>query len=154
MKNFIFLVLVTVFLLLPIKSEADYSKLDEVAPVFLEAMETSLKLDISKRDLPDVSARDMERIGLTGDANQKKGVATFYFTGVGGVRQNYRKAFKWFRRSAKLGDSTAQLYVSLMYSTGKGIGQDSFLARKWLKTCVSADNEACLSIRETLRSFK
>ena len=146
MKNFIFLAIVTIFMLSPIKSEADYSKLDEVAPPYLFLFETSLKSQLSKKDLPDVSQESWERVALSGDANQKKGIAGLFLTGVG-VKQNYRKAFKWFSRSAKLGDPTSQLYISLMYSTGKGVKQDSLLAREWLQTCVSAGYESCVILR-------
>ena len=48
-----------------------------------------------------------------------------------GVKQDYKKAVKWFRLAAEQGFFLAQNNLGLMYATGQGITQDMVQAHKW-----------------------
>eukprot|EP00729_Bicosta_minor_P032586 gene32586-biopygen10500 len=66
-------------------------------------------------------------------------LGTMYYNG-NGVEQDYVKAAKWYRRSAKAGHAKAQNNLGLMYDTGKGVQQDHVEAAKWFRKSAEAGN--------------
>jgi len=48
-------------------------------------------------------------------------------------RQDYKEAFKWYRKSAEQGASEAQYILGSMYFEGKGVLQDYKEATKWYR---------------------
>jgi TPR repeat protein len=67
-------------------------------------------------------------------------IARLYFHGYG-VMQDYREAFKWFQRSADLGNSDAQTYLGQMYYDGLGVDQDYGSSLYWYKNSADSNNK-------------
>jgi hypothetical protein len=61
-----------------------------------------------------------------------------YYLGVKSFPQNYKKAFKWFSRAARQGDSDSQIYLGLMYETAQGVLIDYRFAYMWMN--LGGDN--------------
>ncbi len=57
-------------------------------------------------------------------------IGWLYYSGKGVVR-DYKKAFYWFKKSARQGDAVAQFALGLMYQEGKGVTQDYKKAFYW-----------------------
>jgi len=53
-----------------------------------------------------------------------------------------KQAFKWFIKAAEQGHSTAQHYISIMYSVGTGVTQDDKQAVKWQIKAAEQGNSA------------
>src|SRR4051794_25933705 len=49
-----------------------------------------------------------------------------------GVPQNHAKAVKWFRESATQDYAPAQLFLGLMYASGKGVSRNMGEALRWI----------------------
>lgn len=66
-----------------------------------------------------------------------------YYTGTGGVYQDFRQAAEWFRKAAELGLAKGQFHLGLAYDTGQGVAQDYLVARQWyLKAAAQDDRNA------------
>jgi TPR repeat protein len=50
-----------------------------------------------------------------------------------GTKQNYKKAYKWFKKSAKQGDARAQYHLGQMYLEGLGVEVNPSKAEVWFK---------------------
>ena len=50
-----------------------------------------------------------------------------------GVRKDYRKAAKWYRKAAEQGYASAQYSLGVMYSQGYGVLKDLSKAKHWIK---------------------
>ena len=50
-----------------------------------------------------------------------------------GVSRDYAQAFAWFRKSADLGNATAQNNLGVMYRDGSGVSQDYAQALEWYR---------------------
>ena len=60
-----------------------------------------------------------------------------------GTKQNFEKAYAYFRKAAELGDSEAQRYLALLLFHGKGCAQNRIEAGQWLRLAASTgDMEA------------
>jgi hypothetical protein len=55
---------------------------------------------------------------------------TMYYKGEG-VRQDYKKAVKWFTKAAEQGHTKSQFILALMYYDGEGVIEDYEEAYKW-----------------------
>src|SRR5690606_25495324 len=55
-------------------------------------------------------------------------------------RKDYQEAFKQYRASAEQGDAEAQLYLAVMYRTGKGVQQSDEDALLWLRKSAELGN--------------
>ncbi|GHT71254.1 hypothetical protein AGMMS49950_07570 [Endomicrobiia bacterium] len=50
-----------------------------------------------------------------------------------GVKQNYKEAINWYKKSAEQGNADAQYNLGVMYHEGKGAKQDYKEAISWFK---------------------
>jgi len=71
------------------------------------------------------------------DAVEQYNLAYQYATGEG-KPQNYKKAYKWFLKSATQGDAGAENWIGVLFNNGEGVEQDEELANYWFER--SADN--------------
>lgn len=76
-----------------------------------------------------------------GDAASQAELGWKYFSGED-VPQNYKEAYKWFRKSADQGNSDAQTFVGWMYYEGEGISQNYAEALKWYRMSADQGNES------------
>ncbi|GKT11620.1 MAG: hypothetical protein ISEC1_P0587 [Thiomicrorhabdus sp.] len=61
----------------------------------------------------------------------------FYSEGLG-IKQNYKKALYWFKKSAGRGESIAMLKLAMIYSNGHGVLADTKTSLYWLNKAVDA----------------
>lgn len=54
--------------------------------------------------------------------------------------QNYKKAFEWYTKSAKQGNSNAEVGLGNLYEMGNGVKQDYRKALKWYQKATQQDN--------------
>ena len=74
-----------------------------------------------------------------GDARAQFNLGLSYYNGLG-VRQNYKEAVRWFRKSAEQGIVRSQYNLGRMYATGQGVIQDYVMAHMyWSIAAVSGD---------------
>jgi TPR repeat protein len=60
-----------------------------------------------------------------------------------GVRQDYKEAVKWFRKSAERGIALAQFNLGVAFANGQGVTQDYKEAVKWYrKSAEQGDADA------------
>uniref|UniRef100_UPI000AF92760 tetratricopeptide repeat protein n=1 Tax=Aliarcobacter skirrowii TaxID=28200 RepID=UPI000AF92760 len=60
------------------------------------------------------------------------------------VRQDYKKAFEWYEKSASQGNTTAQNNLGVMYDNGYGVRQDKKIAKElYGKACDGGVQIAC-----------
>ena len=69
-----------------------------------------------------------------------------YDRGIG-VRQDYAKAAKWYRRAAILGDADAKNNLGAMFINGHGVPQDHVRAHMWFSLAAAQDNESAIENR-------
>ena len=81
--------------------------------------------------------RDCEGESGPSDAIEQYNLAYKYATGEGKPK-NYKKAYKWFFKSATQGNASAENWIGVLFSNGDGVGQDEELANYWFER--SADN--------------
>ncbi len=67
-------------------------------------------------------------------------VGSSYFTGDGGVEQNYSEAFKWYQKAALNGETPAFVWMGIMYYWGYGTTQDYSKSFMWLKKAAQLGN--------------
>jgi len=63
-------------------------------------------------------------LALAGDVAAQNSLGIMYFSGRG-VRQDYAKAMKWYKKAAKQGYTKSQHNLGFMYDSGQGVPQDS-----------------------------
>lgn len=54
------------------------------------------------------------------------------YTGVPGIRKDFKEALKWYHRAAEGGNAKAQNNLAVMYLKGHGVSQDNVEAYFWL----------------------
>ena len=54
-----------------------------------------------------------------------------------GCDQNETKAFEWYEKGAKLGDSSGMYNVGLCYEDGRGVTKDLNKAKEWYTKAVA-----------------
>lgn len=57
-----------------------------------------------------------------------------------GVSLNYKKALKWFRKSAEQGNPSGQNWLGVMYDSGYGVRRDYAEAVKWYRKSAEQGN--------------
>lgn len=67
-------------------------------------------------------------------------VGSSYFTGDGGVEQNYSEAFKWYQKAALNGETPAFVWMGIMYYWGYGTTQDYSKSFMWFKKAAQLVN--------------
>jgi hypothetical protein len=70
-----------------------------------------------------------------------------YFEGLG-VRQDYKKAFKWYQKAANQGNFDGQNNLGRMYFKGYGVRQNKAKAKEIFgKTCDGGNQAGCDNYR-------
>ncbi|MDR1275864.1 MAG: sel1 repeat family protein [Candidatus Accumulibacter sp.] len=72
------------------------------------------------------------RAAMRGDAAAQYILGVLYQNGEG-VRKDYAKAAKWFKKAAEQGDARAQNNLGLLYAEGRGVPKDDAKAAEWLR---------------------
>jgi TPR repeat protein len=86
-----------------------------------------------EKDSKDLNGPGIEKLqsrAQAGDPNAQYALANMYCFGQG-VKQDYRQAARWYRRSAEQGYGPAQYDLALMYERGTGVIEDANEALKW-----------------------
>ena len=113
-------------------------------PKLLETETSGLKTEDDEDDDDDLrenmSDRDMLREG-----------SRYYFGQ--GVKQDYKKALKWYIRAASCGLAEAQSYAAYMYSNGKGTAVDYAEAAKWYRKAAEQGHTSSQSYLAYLYSI-
>lgn len=78
-----------------------------------------------------VNLDDLKSRANTGDPAATRQLADMYYAGLGGVRQDFREAARWYEKLAKLGDARAQTSLGLMYARGYGVEKDLRKAHRY-----------------------
>ena len=67
-----------------------------------------------------------------------------YYENGRGVRQDYSKAFEWFKKSANQGYPYAQFSMGYAYESGQGVRQNHTVAKEWYgKSCDNGNQDGC-----------
>jgi len=66
-----------------------------------------------------------------GDKAATRQLADMYYSGRGGVKQDFREAARWYEKLAKLGDARAQTSLGLMYARGYGVDKNLQTAHRY-----------------------
>jgi hypothetical protein len=66
-----------------------------------------------------------------GDKAAVRQLADMYYSGRGGVEQDFREAARWYEKLAKLGDARAQTSLGLMYARGYGVEKNLRTAHRY-----------------------
>lgn len=89
-----------------------------------------------------LSASDFERdkaLAEQGDSFDQNYLGYYYEEGVG-VRQDYTKAFYWFKKAADQGYASGQFNVAVAYTDGLGVRQDYTKAIYWFKKAADQNH--------------
>ena len=73
-----------------------------------------------------------KREAQAGNAEAQFNLGFMYFSGIG-VKQNFKDAAKWVRKSAERGYAQAQDSLGVMYSQGRGVQQSYAEGAKWFR---------------------
>jgi TPR repeat protein len=65
-----------------------------------------------------------------------------------GVTQDYKTGVKWYKLSAKQGNTTAQSNLGSMYGMGKGVIQDNVYAHMWTNISASTGHKNAVTNRD------
>ncbi len=76
-----------------------------------------------------------------GDSFYQNYLGYYYEDGIG-VRQDYSKAFYWFKKAADQGYSSGQFNVAVAYAEGMGVRQDYAKAFYWFKKAAAQNHVA------------
>tara|TARA_B100001057_G_C22632401_1_gene864926 strand:+ start:108 stop:887 length:780 start_codon:yes stop_codon:yes gene_type:complete len=68
-------------------------------------------------------------------------LGTMFLNGWGGVKKNYRKAYKWFKKGSNNGDSNAQFNIGDMYYKGKYVKKNDAKAIMWFEKAFEQGHE-------------
>ena len=111
------------------------------------AVERLLRM-VVKCDITEARAKFVEyrKASKEGDAEAQYNLGVCYYNGEG-VRQNRKKASRWWLRSAKQGNPKAQLEVALGYYHGENYPKDYVESVKWCRLAAEqgfAEAQYCL----------
>lgn len=73
----------------------------------------------------EVETQQVFRLAADGDAVAQTTLASWYFEGVNGVKQDYETALKWWAAAAKQGNAKAIEKMAMCYRYGYAVQQDS-----------------------------
>ena len=76
-----------------------------------------------------------------GDASAQNNLAVMYANGEG-VKQDDRKAVRWFRMAAEQGHAAAQYSLGVAYNKDKGVEQDDREAVRWFRMAAEQGHAA------------
>lgn len=63
-----------------------------------------------------------------------------------GVTRDYKLAFDWYKKAAKLGDVDSQATLGYLYSIGKGVQKDELQSFAWFKKAAEQGNANAQSV--------
>ena len=99
--------------------------------------------NVKTRERPDasdkVSVENLEKIAKAGNDNAQLAIGKCYFDGVGGVKRNYKKAFKYFVMACDNGNASAYFNVGLCYDGGYGVAQNVNKAIEYYNKAAEMD---------------
>ncbi len=121
----------------------DYAAAAEAAVVAAEADIAAAQLDFSELDI--------DTLGFyadIGNAVAQYNLGVRYAFGKG-VRQDHKKAFEWYQKSANQKNSKAQYNLGVAYSMGEGVRQNKITAKEWFgKSCDNGLQLGCDEYRK------
>jgi uncharacterized protein len=82
-----------------------------------------------------------------GDANSQSSLGYLFHEGKG-VRQNSRRAAKWYGLAASQGEPTAQSFLCEMYWRGDGLKRNLVLALMWCELSIDGGETRSMYARE------
>ncbi len=91
---------------------------------------------------PEADDEYIEELKLraeSGDGKADFELGLKYYNGEGGLKQDYKEAFKCYMRSAEQGYDVAMCNLGLMYSRGYGVRQSYSEAAKWYAMAAEVD---------------
>lgn len=81
-----------------------------------------------------------KKAAKNGNSSACMAVGVYYEEGTG-VKQDYKEAMKWYRKSQELGGEVDAIFrIGLLYNEGKGVKRDCMLALEYFKTTVDNVN--------------
>lgn len=89
-----------------------------------------------------------EAVGYLG-AERTNNLGVIYAKGLG-VKQDYKRAFQLFQKSAAGGYSWGMYNLGSSYEQGLGVAQDYKQARQWYEKAAAKGNEAAKSMLEKM----
>lgn len=97
--------------------------------------------NISLKTLPSalVGPLSLRLAAANGNASAEFQVARRFADGMG-VKQDFKKALKWYQRSASRGFALSQYRLGTLYERGLGVTKDIQRARTWYERAASLDN--------------
>jgi len=67
-----------------------------------------------------------------------------------GVKENHKKAVKWYQLAGEQGDADAQFNLGLMYYKGQGVPQDYVLSHMWSNLAGTNGDKNAVTNRNTV----
>ena len=82
-----------------------------------------------------------------GDANAQFNLGAFYLEGIV-VKQDYVKAFEWFKKAAEQGCVPAQFNLSECFARGEGVEIDSEKAAEWYRKADEQNHKLVVDLQK------
>jgi len=77
---------------------------------------------------------------MTSSPKAAKNLGDLFYSGEGGIQQNYIESAKWYRQAAVQGLGAAQFSLGRLYEKGKGLQKSDFEAVKWYRKAAEQRN--------------
>lgn len=74
----------------------------------------------------------------TNDAESQRELGDWFSAGIHGAKKDFVRAYDWYLKAAKSGDSSAQFRVGIAYYRGKGVEKDYEKAADWFAKSAEA----------------
>ena len=71
-----------------------------------------------------------------------------FYTGLYTYPRNLDTSFKYFKKSAEMGNAIAQYFIGLMYKLGDGIKQDKINSYVWINMSAAQENKEAIKLRK------
>lgn len=124
--------------------DSSYDYVDaETAVAYIQADMAAAQLDFSELDIDTLRS-----YADVGNAIAQYNLGVRYAFGEG-IRQDHRKAFEWYQKSANQQNSKAQYNLGVAYSMGEGVRQNKATAKEWFgKSCDNGLQLGCDEYRK------
>lgn len=76
-----------------------------------------------------------------------------YLNGHAGVKQNYKEAFKWYKKAADQGSAHGQYSIGYMYEKGRSVKKDRREALEWYKKSEAKGHKEAKRAVERLEKY-
>lgn len=115
----------------------------EAAVAYIQADMAAAQLDFSELDIDTLRS-----YADVGNAIAQYNLGVRYAFGKG-IRQDHKKAFEWYQKSANQQNSKAQYNLGVAYSMGEGVRQNKATAKEWFgKSCDNGLQLGCDEYRK------